>query len=546
MQIINNRRIIDVNCFSDNKQTYDLGYTSDAYSIQLNLLFPDEYKGEGFSYKIVFDKEDGTEVLTYPIIGSQGKYYALILPAVSRGTNGIGYKGHFQFFVLRGDGNNTKLVAASEKFPYIIKDGLPTDIDPAQPGSAIGWTELDEAVMKINNSDFIEVVNLGTISTTTAFDSVEYCTELIKYVFSMSDNVRYFYGLPSNIDLVCELIYDDHLQIITAYATDVNTNVGYKYERIRTVRSSYPNFTADSWHAPRLNGNDIHENTISFQKLNQSLRERIETDENNLAALSSLDMILHIDLGTLSQVSDLNNINYCTELVKYTFIPDQNIRTHLHFPPSGTIVCEMNYNNGFQTIDAYMDGRKFTRVRPVYSISPQSPSFGSWDYAKISGTEIYINAIDFNQLSGQLQQRITTDESNISNKADYFTVNAIFATDGKLLDVSRDSTLPSVNSNAVYAYLDKSVTTISRSTLLTYYPNLTTVYVDNDETDITITGTGELTFVFKGDFNAGRLLLIGISKAINDTNTRLATLENTVGTVNSILQGIVDGGSSNA
>lgn len=126
-------------------------------------------------------------------------------------------------------------------------------------------------------------------------------------------------------------------------------------------------------------------------------------------------------------------------------------------------------------------------------------------------------------------------KSALLAKADYATINAIFSTDGKLLDVSRDSTLPSVNTNAVYAYLDKNVTTISKSTLLTYYPNLTTVYVDNDETDVTITGTGELTFVFKGDFNAGQLLFVGISKMINNTNSRLTTLENTVGTLNSTI-----------
>lgn len=137
-------------------------------------------------------------------------------------------------------------------------------------------------------------------------------------------------------------------------------------------------------------------------------------------------------------------------------------------------------------------------------------------------------------------------KSALLTKADYSNINAIFASDGKLLDVSRDTVLPSPNTSAVNAYLDKNVTTISKSTLLTYYPNLTTVYVDNDETDVTITGEGSLTFVFKGSFNAGQLLYVGISKAISDTNTRLATLENTVGTVNSILQGIVDGGAANA
>ena len=118
-----------------------------------------------------------------------------------------------------------------------------------------------------------------------------------------------------------------------------------------------------------------------------------------------------------------------------------------------------------------------------------------------------------------------TVKTLLLSKADYSAINAIFASDGKLLDVSRDSIYPSANANAVSVYIDKNVPTISKSTLLAYYPNLTTVYVDNDETDVTITGSGTLTFKFKGEFNTGQLLWVGTAKQLNSLESRIAALE---------------------
>lgn len=270
-----------------------------------------------------------------------------------------------------------------------------------------------------------------------------------------------------------------------------------------------------------------------------TLKDRLDAIEENEAEI--------INIGTVAQLSDLDSAAYCGENAEFVFVAGNDLKRSLHFAQANDVVCSLKFNNNIQTLTAYDDSYNTTTLtRKINSIAPTF-SAGSWSSVKIDGERaIKTGTIPFTALKTAVQQRIVALETAVPEKANYATINAIFATDGKILDVSKDVTHPALSSDATSLYLDKNVTTISKSTLVAYYPNLTTVYVDNDETDVTITGTGELTFVFKGDFNAGQLLYVGISKAISNTNTRLATLENTVGTVNSILQGIVDGGAANA
>lgn len=258
---------------------------------------------------------------------------------------------------------------------------------------------------------------------------------------------------------------------------------------------------------------------------------------------NSTDYVNVIDAGTLEAMSDLNNPAYCSESTVVKFIPGDTVKfTLFGFGSSVDVVCEMTYNNGIQALKAYTDSSRIVRVRTITSITPTF-SAGAWANATISGADISDGSISFAKFNQAFQQRIENLETG---KADYSNINAIFDSSGNLLNVSGDSNYPTANSDADSIFIDKKVTTINKSVLLTMFPNLTTIYVDNYENDVTITGTGTFTFVFKGNFNAGQLLYLGISKAINDTDTRLATLENTVGTVNSILQNVVDGGASNA
>ena len=285
----------------------------------------------------------------------------------------------------------------------------------------------------------------------------------------------------------------------------------------------------------------ITDEVITARGVYANLNERFQAIEENEAEI--------INIGTVAQLSDLDSAAYCSENAEFVFAAGNDLKTSLGIAQANNAACSLKYNKGVQVLKAYSDGTAHSEVTISRKINSIAPTFSAdiWSGTKIDGSKaIASGTIPFNALNTALKNRITALETAVPEKADYFTVNAIFDANDKLLDVSKDVTHPALSSDATSLYLDKNVTTISKSTLVAYYPNLTTVYVDNDETDVTITGTGELTFVFKGNFNAGQLLYVGISKAINDTNSRLTTLENTVGTVNTILQGIVDGGAANA
>lgn len=265
----------------------------------------------------------------------------------------------------------------------------------------------------------------------------------------------------------------------------------------------------------------ITDEVITARGAYANLDERFQAIEENEAEI--------INIETVAQLSDLDSAAYCSENAEFVFVAGNDLKTSLGIAQANNAACSLKYNNGVQVLKAYSDGTAHSEVTISRKINSIAPTFSadSWSGTIIDGSKaIATGTIPFNALNTALKNRITALETAVPEKADYFTVNAIFDANGKLLDVSKDVTHPALSSDATSLYLDKNVTTISKSTLLTYYPNLTTVYVDNDETDVTITGTGELTFVFKGDFNAGQLLYIGISKQFNSIDSRLTALEN--------------------
>ena len=499
MQIVNNRRIIDVNCFSNNKETFDLGYTSDAYSIQLNLLFPDEYKGQGFSYKIVFDKEDGSEVLTFPIVGSSGKYYALILPAVSRGTNGIGYKGHFQFFVLRGENNNTELVAASEKFPYIIKDGLPTNVDPAQPGSAIGWTELDEAVMKINSLDVDDLMYFRDIGTQEEDCFDNYRAQGTIYHASIHGRDTWFFMTSNNS---------------TQFKFDFS---GVEYRR----------YTNNHW-----------ESTWT----GYATKSTVDAINTRLAAVEAdiVDCSETIDIGTVARLSDLDLPIYCSEYAKFTFIPaeNSNFRSELGLSASAYMVCELYYNNNIQTLKIYTSSSELIYIRKINSIAPTFTA-DDWSLTHYSGAQILNNSIPFSALNINLQQRIIRGENSIDKPNDLYSFDDDGIVNKKVTRGVRTEIDAGVFfSSAISIYLPEEIVIIG-SGLLTTATSLSTIYIDNYSNNVTLGSSiqeaisnGDLTIYYRDEFILADLLM----NSQNKLNQRLEELETS--TINSRIYGV--------
>ncbi len=330
---------------------------------------------------------------------------------------------------------------------------------------------------------------LDFVGTATSFDD---CTQPNALYNVISDNKNYLVGV-------------------------FNPNAQWRFEGSEGIKTRVKiNGTWRDWVWVAKVG--ITDEVITARGAYANLDERLQAIEENEAEI--------IAIGTVAQLSDLDSAAYCYENAEFIFVAGNDLKTSLHFAQANDVVCSLKFNNNIQTLTAYDDSyNTITLARIINSIAPTF-SAGSWSSARIDGERgIKTGTIPFSALKTAVQQRIIALETAVPEKADYATINAIFATDGKLIDVSQDTRFPSPNTTAVYAYIDKNVTTISKSTLLTYYPNLTTVYVDNAELDVTITGTGELTFVFKGDFNAGQLLLIGISKQLNSIDSRLTALE---------------------
>lgn len=357
----------------------------------------------------------------------------------------------------------------------------------------------DETRLTAAETDILGKLNFS--GTATSFDD---CTQPNTLYNVVADNKNYLVGV-------------------------FNPNAQWRFEGSEGIKTRVKiNGTWREWVWVAKVG--ITDEVITARGVYANLDERFQAIEENEAEI--------INIGTVAQLSDLDSAAYCSENAEFVFAAGNDLKHSLGIAQANNAACSLKYNNGVQALKAYSDGTAHSEVTISRKINSIAPTFSAdiWSGTKIDGSKaIATGTIPFNALNTALKNRITALETAVPEKADYATINAIFDANKKLLDVSKDVTHPALSSDATSLYLDKKATTISKSTLLAYYPNLTKVYVDNNETDVTITGTGELTFVFKGDFNAGQLLYLGISKAINDTNTRLTTLENTVGTLNSAI-----------
>ena len=103
--------------FYNQGQLITLGYTNEHLATKLNLFVPNEFVGKGFTYKLVFNLEDGSayaEVFnTYPIIYS-----------VPNGIMSAGNSGHLQLSAFKTTENGETLVGQGNIVPFRVLDSL--------------------------------------------------------------------------------------------------------------------------------------------------------------------------------------------------------------------------------------------------------------------------------------------------------------------------------------------------------------------------------------------------------------------------------------
>lgn len=103
--------------FYNQGQLITLGYTNEHLATKLNLFVPNEFVGKGFTYKLVFNLEDGSayaEVFnTYPIIYS-----------VPNGVMSAGNSGHLQLSAFKTTENGETLVGQGNIVPFRVLDSL--------------------------------------------------------------------------------------------------------------------------------------------------------------------------------------------------------------------------------------------------------------------------------------------------------------------------------------------------------------------------------------------------------------------------------------
>lgn len=86
-----------------------------------------------------------------------------------------------------------------------------------------------------NITDYVSVVNLGTVSSTTAFNEPKYCAEMVKFNFIPQGSL----AAQLQTSYPCTLTYNSEYQVIEPIKRAVKI--------VRKVKRVAPTFSADNW-----------------------------------------------------------------------------------------------------------------------------------------------------------------------------------------------------------------------------------------------------------------------------------------------------------
>lgn len=107
------------------------------------------------------------------------------------------------------------------------------------------------------------IVDLGTISSSTAFDSAAYCTELAEFLFAPQGSVVALFETSKP----CKLTYNNGYQCVE--------RLGSAVKFTRKINSIAPDFSADEW----------VKQTVGWGNLDTSVQARITNDEARITNL---------------------------------------------------------------------------------------------------------------------------------------------------------------------------------------------------------------------------------------------------------------------
>lgn len=138
--------------------------------------------------------------------------------------------------------------------------------------NAITESKLDSAVQEILahaetmwNTDYKTVVDLGTVTSGTAFDSATYCTELAEFLFVPSGSVIALF----ETSMPCKLTYNNGYQCVE--------RIGSAVKFTRKINSIAPTFSADGW----------VKQTVGWANLDASVQSRITDLESTVGTLNA-------------------------------------------------------------------------------------------------------------------------------------------------------------------------------------------------------------------------------------------------------------------
>jgi hypothetical protein len=127
------------------------------------------------------------------------------------------------------------------------------------------------------NTDYKTVVDLGAVSSRTAFDSATYCSELAEFLFVPSGSVTALF----ETSMPCKLTYNNGYQCVE--------RIGSALKFTRKINSIAPDFSADGW----------VKQTVGWGNLDTSVQSRITNDEARITDLESTVGTLNASLETM-------------------------------------------------------------------------------------------------------------------------------------------------------------------------------------------------------------------------------------------------------
>lgn len=226
-------RNINIDFYNKGK-TIILGYTGEHLATVLNFIIPLEFRGQGFSYKLIFNLEKGKELM------ETFSSYPISFP-VSNNIMSAGNSGHLQISVLQTQENGEILVAQGDVVPFKVLNSLnDTDTNIGEYTNTI-----EQLIAEFNNS--LENINSREVAankvslqeninnTEENYPSIQYLKEYYYDTSELDEYLEENYYLKEDI-YTKEEIDKVNSDINNTISTKANSNLFLEKSKIHLVK----------------------------------------------------------------------------------------------------------------------------------------------------------------------------------------------------------------------------------------------------------------------------------------------------------------------